>query len=93
MPLKHRGRKSAAELSVIGSYRSLSAPRTRPDPEPPPEHLTPQTKAWWKAVAADYTLDRHEFRTLQAAAEAWDRKEQAREALIEHGLTFTDDRA
>jgi len=29
---------------------------------------------------------------LQAAGEAWDRYQQARTALAEHGLTFTDDK-
>jgi hypothetical protein len=31
--------------------------------------------------------------TLQCAAESWDRKEQAREALIEHGLSYPDAKA
>ncbi len=35
-------------------------------------------------------MEEHQLHILQAAAEAWDRKEQARLALIEHGLTYQD---
>jgi phage terminase small subunit len=42
-------------------------------------------------VTADFDLEGHHLRLLQAAAEAWDRMQQARTALAEHGsLTFTD---
>jgi hypothetical protein len=37
-------------------------------------------------------LEQYPLRTLQAAAETWDRKEQARGALAQQGPTFTDDR-
>jgi len=88
-----RGPKSAAELSTIRSIRSASAydrPKPSRDLSPPPEHLQPSTKAWWTAVIADYELEPHQLRTLQAAAESWDRYQQAREALALHGLTYTD---
>jgi phage terminase small subunit len=49
-------------------------------------------KAWWQSVVADYELDEHHRFLLESAAGAWDRMVQAREALAEHGLTFTDDR-
>lgn len=39
----------------------------------------------------EYEVAEHALRTLQAIAEAWDRKEEARKALSKHGLTFTDD--
>ena len=57
-----------------------------------PGHLQPPTRSWWAAVAADYQLEAHHFRLLQLAGEAWDRGEQAREALGKDGLTVTDDR-
>jgi phage terminase small subunit len=90
--MRTRGRKSAAELA-IEPLRSISAydrPATSRDRQPPPEHLTPLTKAWWLGVTADYALEPHQLRTLQAAAEAWDRYQQARESIAQHGLTYVD---
>jgi hypothetical protein len=61
--------------------------------EDPPRHLHAATKQWWVAVLQEHRLGQHELRTLQVAAEAWDRKEQAREALIKAGaLSYTDSR-
>lgn len=37
-----------------------------------------------------YALEEHHERLLTLACEAWDRAEQAREALLEHGLTYVD---
>jgi len=60
---------------------------------PPPEHLSPDAASWWIEVTRDYALEPHHLRLLQAAAEAWDRMQGARQALADHGgLTFTDDR-
>jgi phage terminase small subunit len=39
---------------------------------------------------SDYELDAHHVRLLSLAGGAWDRCEQAREALAAFGLTFTD---
>jgi len=89
-----RGRKSEAELIALSVVR----PRVGADREPPahdtpaaPDHLMPATKAWWNRVLQDYEVQDHALRTLQAIAEAWDRKEEARKALAKHGLTYTDD--
>jgi len=41
-------------------------------------------------VSAEYELEDHHLRLLTLAAEAWDRTQQAREALEEHGLTYLD---
>src|SRR5690606_25004490 len=49
-------------------------------------------KAWWKGVVEDYMLDAHHLHLLALACSAWDRCEQARQAIAEHGPTFTDDR-
>lgn len=62
----------------------------RPDLPQPPEHLAPATAAWFAAVVSDYELEPHHLRLLRLAAEAWDRGQQAREALQTHGLTFLD---
>ena len=58
-------------------------------PRPPP-HLRRPTAKWWTSVCSSFELEEHHLRLLQLAAEAWDRAEQAREALAEHGLTFDD---
>lgn len=55
-----------------------------------PAHLRPATAAWWQEVCDEYTLEPHHIRLLTLAGEAWDRCQQAREALQEHGLTFED---
>ena len=55
-----------------------------------PEHLREPTRVWFQQVLADYALEDHHFRLLQLAAEAWDRSQEAREALEKHGLTFLD---
>jgi P27 family predicted phage terminase small subunit len=56
----------------------------------PPKHLRAATSLWWAEVVADYELDSHHIRLLTKACEANDRCEQAREAILKHGLTFED---
>src|SRR5215213_3009860 len=87
-----RGRKSASELALVRSV-SVGEP-TAPARvcSEAPQHLSEPTKAWWRAVLRDYELEPHHRRLLQAAGEAWDRYQQARAALAEHGLTFTDEK-
>ena len=59
----------------------------------PPAHLTDEAAAWWRDVLRDFELAPHHLRLLRAACEAWDRMQQARQALADHGgLTFTDER-
>ena len=59
----------------------------------PPAHLSAESSAWWGEVLRDYALEGHHLRLLQAACESWDRMQQARQALADHGgLTFTDER-
>ena len=55
-----------------------------------PPHLRPPTRKWFDQVLDGYELEPHHVRLLQLAAESWDRAEQARQALAELGLTFTD---
>jgi phage terminase small subunit len=60
----------------------------RPKLPDPPEHLRPETQAWWIAVLAEFEIeDVHQLALLRLAAEAFDRCQQAREALAEFGLT------
>jgi len=55
-----------------------------------PEHLQQPTREWFARVTSDYDLEPHHVRLLTLASEAWDRCVQARTALAEHGLTYTD---
>lgn len=63
---------------------------TRPKLPTPPAHLDRATKTWWKSVVRDYQLEPHHLRLLQAAAEAWDRLQDARAAIGVHGATYED---
>ena len=56
----------------------------------PPSHLRAETKKWWASVLADCELEEHHTKLLTLAAENWDRATLAREAIAEHGLTYTD---
>jgi len=56
----------------------------------PPKHLRAATSDWWKEVVGEFDLDSHHIRLLTKACKAFDRSEQAREALVRHGLTFED---
>ncbi|QDB99779.1 P27 family phage terminase small subunit [Mesorhizobium sp. 8] len=56
----------------------------------PPDHLRAATKRWWRSVVDDFDLEAHHLRLLTRAAEAWDRGEEAREAVAQHGLVYTD---
>jgi len=56
----------------------------------PPAHLRAATQKWWSQVVADFELEPHHLRLLTLAGEAWDRTQQAREALKRHGVTFAD---
>ena len=66
------------------------AGKTDSDVPKPPKHLRPSTRKWWVEVLKEYSLEPHHLKLLARAAEAWDRGEQAREAIALHGLTYTD---
>jgi P27 family predicted phage terminase small subunit len=44
---------------------------------------------WWNSIVAEIDLEPHRLRVLEAACGAWDRMVEARQAVAEHGLTFT----
>lgn len=88
--MKKPGRKSAAELAVVPQLAVKPKPANLPEVVAP-DHLSTEASTWWQSVVADYDLEPHHLRLLQSAAEAWDRMQQARQALADHGeLTFTD---
>ena len=54
----------------------------------PPAHLKPASKRWFQSVVADFELESHHLRLLQAACEAWDRMTAARETLAAEGAYY-----
>jgi P27 family predicted phage terminase small subunit len=52
-----------------------------------PAHLKAATRRWWQSVVDDWQLEEHHVRLLTLAAIAWDRAEEARRLISEHGLT------
>jgi len=76
--------RPASSLALATTSAAPSA--RRPDP---PAHLSDDASAWWRDVVRDFDLEGHHLRLLQSAAEAWDRQQQARQALADHGsLTY-----
>lgn len=59
-------------------------------PPKAPAHLSASSRRWYREVAEDYDLQSHHLRLLQAAAEAWDRLQEARAALKRDGTYITD---
>jgi len=57
-----------------------------------PAHLSRPSRELWTAVVKEYELQEepHALRLLTLACEASDRCEQARVALADEGLTYTD---
>lgn len=55
-----------------------------------PGHLRPETRKWLRGILADFELESQDFRVLVKTGEAWDRSEQAREAIATDGLTVVD---
>lgn len=56
----------------------------------PPKHLSAKAKAWYVGITNDFDLESQHLLLLQAAAESWDRAQQARALLLKDGICFTD---
>ena len=56
----------------------------------PPSYLKAATRDWFQHVLAEYSLEQHHFRLLVLAAEAWDRGQEARQAIKRNGITYVD---
>lgn len=85
-----RGPVSAAGLNVVPIGNQSGGKAVRAPKVPAPAHLSPASKKWWAEVNAEYSLEPHHLRLLQAACESWERMQAARAAIAQHGLTFTD---
>lgn len=55
-----------------------------------PAHLSAESKRWWRRIVADFDLEAHHLRLLQAACECWDRVLEARAAVDRDGAYYTD---
>jgi hypothetical protein len=75
--------------SKIGNEMPMTTRRT-PAVQKPPAYLKPETRDWINYVLSEYSLDQHHFRLLVLAAEAWDRGQEARQAIEKHGITYVD---
>jgi len=79
-----RGRKSSTEMI---SPLQLVSPALPVELPAPPDHLSPTMQDWWRQTVADYDLEPHHLKLLEAAADAWDRMAQARATVLADGLT------
>ena len=57
----------------------------------PPAHLSRGAKRWWRSVMQTTRLGPDAVEILTAAAEAWDRKEDARQLIADEGIVVHDD--
>src|SRR5947209_2835386 len=80
-----RGRKSASEMML--PPLQLVEPALPIELPAPPDHLSETMQNWWRQTVADYDLEQHHLKLLEAACDAWDRMAQARATLLIEGLT------
>lgn len=83
-----RGGKNQSRKPVCMTRTSAVLPGSKENP--PPAHLRPDTAAWWASVAGAFSLEPHHLRILTLAAEAWDRGQEAREAITKYGAVYID---
>jgi P27 family predicted phage terminase small subunit len=81
-----RGRKGQLE-TMAPSPLALVAPSLPVELPAPPDHLSDESKAWWREIVATFELDPHHLKLLEAAADAWDRMVEARTQLATDGIT------
>lgn len=54
----------------------------------PPRYLSASTRRWWCSVVEQWELEPHHIMVLTAAAEAWDRLQQARTIIGKEGIAM-----
>ncbi len=84
--LRGTWRQERHGLPTIGATAIAAVPEPTAETEAP-AHLRPETQAWFTSVLETWVLDQHDRMILQAAAEAWDQAQLAREILAADGLT------
>ena len=55
-----------------------------------PDHLSARAQGLWRSIVAEFLLAPHQIELLRRACESSDRADQARELLLDEGLTTTD---
>jgi phage terminase small subunit len=80
-------RKSQRELEAPLPPVRLVEPELPVELPAPPDHLSPTMQDWWRQTVADYDLEPHHLKLLEAAADAWDRMAMARATVLDEGLT------
>ena len=55
-----------------------------------PAHLREATRRWWRSVTSAWSLEEHHVKLLTAAAESWDRLQEARERIAKDGAYLQD---
>jgi P27 family predicted phage terminase small subunit len=63
---------------------------TQPRKVNPPRHLSTSSRRWFRGVVDVFELEAHHVKILTLACEAWDRAQQARQEILEHGMTYKD---
>jgi hypothetical protein len=81
-------RGGSVTKTTVPAPRAPASPRLKQDSAPP--HLRPETASWWQTVVTEFELEPHHLRLLRLACEAWDRGQEAREAIAQHGSVFVD---
>jgi phage terminase small subunit len=66
-----------------------SAPAAR-TPSPAPADLSAAMQRWWGEVVKEHDLEPHRLHLLVLACWAYDRCEEARLAIAQHGATYSD---
>lgn len=91
-PKADPGPSPSSRRSVAKTPASTSRAPTPPPlkQDSAPSHLRPETASWWQTVVAEFELEPHHLHLLRLACEAWDRGQEAREALAQHGSVFVD---
>ena len=59
-------------------------------PPRPPAHLRAPTRRWWSWVVETYAMEGHHMKILTAAAETWDRRQEARDVMAKQGAFYVD---
>src|SRR5580765_5220120 len=93
----HRGAKFGPGSNFQNKNRNPNmakpakpAPAAR-TPAPAPPDLSEAMQRWWGEVVKEHDeLELHQLQILRLACQAWDRCEQARKAIAEHGTTYED---
>jgi phage terminase small subunit len=81
------GRNFKTEITL---ETNMAKPAPAVLPAAPPAGLSPAMECWWQDVVKEHELEPHRLRLLEFACRAYDRCEEARLAIAQHGTTYPD---